>query len=465
MDAGSALVLASDLLAARWLMALSLGFHIVLSCLGVALPVLIWIAHRRGLRDGDAEALQLARRWGKAAAVLFAIGAVSGTVLSFEMGLLWPGLMGPFGGVIGLPFALEGIFFFLEAIFLGIYLYGWKGLPARVHLATLVPVMAAGVGGTFCILAVNSWMNEPTGFDRATYLATGEVTGVDPWAAMFNGAVLTQFLHMLPATYLVTGFLVASVYAVGWLRGRTDRLHRTGATIGLTVGAIAAPIMLITGDLAARNVAADQPIKFAAMELLPETTAGAPFTLGGVLVDGEVRGAIEIPRATSILQHLDPDATVTGLDAAPPELRPPANIVHLAFQLMVGSGLALIAFSAWSAWTRRRTGDWPRQRWWWRALVVAGPLSVLALELGWTTTEVGRQPWIAQGVLLVEDAVTTRSGIGWSLAGLIAVYVGLAGSGWFVLHQLSLRWRRGEDPATPYGPRDQTRQVVSSDAH
>jgi cytochrome bd ubiquinol oxidase subunit I len=454
VDHASALVLASDLLAARWLMALSLGFHIVLSCLGVALPMVIWIAHRRGLRDDDVDALTLARRWGKAAAVLFAIGAVSGTVLSFEMGLLWPGLMGPFGGVIGLPFALEGIFFFLEAIFLGIYLYGWKGLPARVHLATLIPVAISGVGGTFCILAVNGWMNEPTGFDRDTYLATGEVTDIDPWAAMFNGAVLPQFLHMLPATYLVTGFLVASVYAVGWLRGRTDRLHRMGATIGLTVGAIAAPVMLVTGDLAARNVAADQPIKFAAIELLPETTAGAPFTLGGVLVDGEVRGAIEIPRATSLLQEFDPDATITGLDAAPEELRPPANIVHLSFQLMVGIGLALIALSTWSAWIRRRSGDWPVQRLWWRALALAGPAAVLALELGWTTTEVGRQPWIAQNVLLVEDAVTTRTGIGWSLAALMFIYIGLAGSGWFVLHQLSVRWRRGEDPATPYGPRE-----------
>jgi cytochrome d ubiquinol oxidase subunit I len=231
----------SELLQARWLMALSLGSHIVLACFGVALPALIYLVHRKGLRDADADALALARRLGKAAAVLFAVGAVSGTVLSFEMGILWPGLMGTFGDVIGLPFALEGIFFFLEAIFIGIYLYGWRGLPARLHLATLWPIIVSGVAGTFCIVAVNAWMNNPAGFDLATYARTGEVVDVDPWAAMFNGNVFIQFAHLLPATYVVTGFLVASVYAVGWLRGRRDRIHRLGLGVGVLVGCLAVP--------------------------------------------------------------------------------------------------------------------------------------------------------------------------------------------------------------------------------
>lgn len=441
-----------NLYAARWLMALSLGFHIVLSCFGVAFPALIYLAHRRGIRHDDVDALTLARRWGKAAAVLFAIGAVSGTVLSFEMGLLWPGLMGTFGEVIGLPFALEGIFFFLEAIFLGVYLYGWRGLSAKTHLATLIPIAISGVFGTFFILSVNAWMNEPAGFDLETYAATGEVVDIDPWAAMFNSAVATQFAHMLPATYLVTGFLVASVYAVGWLRGRRDRLHRMGMAIGFTVGAIAAPIQLITGDFAARHVFEAQPTKFAALELVVETTDGAPTTLGGLLIDGEVRYAIEIPNGTSLLQGFSADTVVTGLDAVPEAERPPANVVHIAFQLMVGIGTGLLGLSAFGAWRKRRTGRLPDGRLWAWALVVAGPASVVALEAGWTTTEVGRQPWIAQNVMLVEDAVTPRQGIGWLLIGLVVLYSGLATASVVVLRAMSARWRRGEDPAAPYGP-------------
>jgi cytochrome d ubiquinol oxidase subunit I len=444
-----------NLLAARWLMAVSLGFHIVLASLGVALPVLIYAAHRRGLRRGDADALELARRWGKAAAVLFAIGAVSGTVLSFELGLCWPGLMGTFGSVIGLPFALEGVFFFIEAIFLGIYLYGWKGLPARLHLATLIPIAAAGVLGTFCVLAVNGWMNEPAGFDRARYASSGEVAGVEPWRALFNPGVAHQFLHMLPATCVVTGFLVASVYAAGWLRGRRDRLHRLGAGLGFALGALALPLQVLSGDQAARHVARAQPLKFAAIELLPETTRGAPLTLGGVLIDGRRVGALEIPRATSLLQHFDAGSEIAGLDAAPPHLRPPTSVVHLAFQTMVAAGLLLSALALVTVLVRWRRGAWPEGRWWWRALVAAGPLAVLALEAGWVTTEVGRQPWIARDVMLVSAAVTPRAGLEGVLLGLIAVYLGLALAAWLVLRQMSRRWRRGEDPPAPYGPREE----------
>ncbi len=443
----------SNLIFARWLMALSLGFHIVLSCFGVAFPVLIYLAHRRGLKHDDHDALLLARRWGKAAAVLFAIGAVSGTLLSFEMGLLWPGLMGTFGDVIGLAFALEGIFFFLEAIFLGVYLYGWRGLPAKLHLLTLVPIAISGVFGTFFILTVNAWMNNPAGFDIAHYQQTGEVIDIDPWAAMFNDATFAQFLHMLPATYLVTGFLVASVYAVGILRGRNDRLHRLGLSIGFAVAAVAAPVQIFTGDLAARNVAENQPIKFAAMELIEERTTGVPFTIGGLLIDGEKVGAIEIPNGTSILQDFDPNSTMEGLDSVPEELRPPVNVVRIAFQLMIAIGMGLLTLALWGGFVRWRKGELPiANPWFLRALVLAGPASVLAMEAGWTTTEVGRQPWIARDVMLVADAVTTREGIAGLLIGLIVLYSGLATASVLVLKAMSARWRRGEDPAAPYGP-------------
>ncbi len=443
-------------------MAMSLGFHIILSCFGVAFPVAIFLAHRRGLKYEDPVALTLARRWGKAAAVLFAVGAVSGTVLSFEMGMLWPGLMGTFGDVIGLPFALEGVAFFIEAIFLGIYLYGWRGLPARLHLLTLVPIMISGIAGTFFILTVNGWMNEPTGFDVAHYLQTGEVIDINPWAAMFNGAAVPQFLHMLPATYLVTGFLLASVYAMGWLRGRRDELHRMGVAIGFTVAAIAVPAQLITGDIATRNVASSQPTKFAAIELIQETETGVPFTVGGILIDGEKRFAIELPNVTSLLQDFDPNSEIQGLDAVPEDERPPANVVHVSFQLMVGLGLAMGALAAFGGWTRWRTGALPDSVWWYRAMVLAGPMAVLALEAGWTTTEVGRQPWIAQQVMRVSEAVTPREGIAFILIGLTVVYAGLAGSAWFVLRNMSRRWRAGEEVGTPYGPDPTDRKLVDA---
>ncbi len=444
-------------------MAISLGSHIILSCVGVALPTIIYLAHRRGIRHNDLDALILARRWSKVAAVLFAVGAVSGTVLSFEMGLLWPGLMGRFGDVMGLPFALEGIFFFLEAIFLGIYLYGWKGLPARVHLALLVPIAISGVGGTFCILSVNGWMNDPAGFNMAEWTRHRRVVDVDVWAAMFNRGVRTEFLHMLPATYVVTGLLFASSYAFGWLRGRHDRLHRLGIIIPLTVAAIAAPLQVITGDLAVRYVAAEQPTKLAAMELLTTTRAGQPMTVGGWLINGEVRGAIEIPRALSFALHFDRDATVEGLDRTPKALQPPANVVHFAFDLMVGLGTAFCGLALWLWLVRRRArrrgerdmgaaldGERRATKWLVRAVAIAGPLSVVALEAGWTVTEVGRQPWIARHVLLVADAVTPRGGLNLIMWILIAIYTGLAASTWFVLRRMHGKWKRGEEVAAPY---------------
>jgi len=447
-------LLADQLIAARYQMALSLGFHIVLSCFGVALPAMIYVLHRRGIRHDDTEALALAKKWGKASAVLFAVGAVSGTILSFEMGLLWPGLMSTYGDVIGLPFALEGIAFFLEAIFLGIYLYGWGRLRPEVHLRTLIPIMGAGLFGTFCILSVNAWMNAPTGF---TLLADGTVTDVDPLGAMFNDALWPQFLHMWVATFAVTGFLVAAVYAAGMLRGRRDRSHRLGFTVPFVFAAVAALCQPLIGHWAGTRLDTQQPSKLAAMELATQTEADAPVVIGGVLIDGEVRGGIEIPKLASLLAGNSFDTEIIGFDQIPDDEEPPANIVHFAFQTMIAAGTAMIAIAVWWAWRRRRHGDTDAvfdSRWFLRAAVAAGPLAVVALEAGWTTTEVGRQPWIVYRVMRVEDAVTANSGIWISLVVMVAVYTTMTVVAARVLLGMARRWRDDQtvDLPTPYGP-------------
>ena len=401
------MVLADQLLAARYQMALSLGFHIVLSCLGVAFPALIFVAHRRGLRSNDPIALSLARRWSKVAAVLFAVGAVSGTILSFEMGLLWPGLMSQYGDVIGLPFALEGIAFFVEAIFIGIYLYGWDRLPPRIHLYTLIPMMVSGVFGAFCVLAVNSWMNAPSGFR----LEGGKVVDVDPLAAIFNKALPMQFLHMLLAAYMVTGFLVASVYAAGMLRGRRDHRHRLGFLVAFGFASVASVIQPVVGHVAGMRLATQQPEKLAAIDLAVDTKQNAPLTIGGALVDGRARGGIEIPGVGSLLARAGFNRPVRGINDFAVDDRPPVNIVHWSFQSMVALGTAL-ALGSLVFWFRRRRGHDPfSSRWTMRLAMLAGPASVLTLELGWITTEVGRQPWMVYRVLRVRDAVTDNDGV------------------------------------------------------
>lgn len=447
------LLATTELLAARWQMALSLGFHIVLSCFGVALPAMIYVLHRRGLRDNDPDALLLAKKWAKVSAVLFAVGAVSGTILSFEMGLLWPGLMGTFGDVIGLPFAMEGIAFFLEAIFLGIYLYGWDRLPARVHLNTLWPIMISGMLGTFCILAVNAWMNNPSGFDLDP--ATGEVTDIEPLAAMFNNAVWGQFLHMFVATYVVTGFLVAAVYAVGMLRGRLDRRHRMGFLVGFTFATVGALTQPVVGHFIGQRLAEDQPSKLAAMEMAAEPEDRAPIVIGGVWVDGEQRYGIEIPYLGSLASGNSLNQVVPGLNEVPEELQPPVNVVHYSFQTMIGAGLAMVAISGTFWILRRRRGDDVyASRWMMRAAVAAGGLGVLALQTGWITTEVGRQPWIVYDVMLTADAVTSNRGIWISLVAMVIVYGSMTYLAYRVIRGMTRRWRESDDVdlPTPYGP-------------
>jgi cytochrome d ubiquinol oxidase subunit I len=444
------MVLADQLLAARYQMALSLGFHIVLSCLGVAFPALIFVAHRRGLRSGDPIALSLARRWSKVAAVLFAVGAVSGTILSFEMGLLWPGLMSQYGDVIGLPFALEGIAFFVEAIFIGIYLYGWDRLPPRIHLYTLIPMMVSGVFGAFCVLAVNSWMNAPSGFR----LDGGKVVDVDPLAAIFNKALPMQFLHMLLAAYMVTGFLVASVYAAGMLRGRRDHRHRLGFLVAFGFASVASLIQPVVGHVAGMRLATQQPEKLAAIDLAVDTKQNAPLTIGGALVDGRARGGIEIPGVGSLLARAGFNRPVRGLNEFAADDRPPVNIVHWSFQSMVALG-TLMALGSLLFWLRRRRGhDLFSSKWAMRLAMLAGPASVVTLELGWITTEVGRQPWMVYRVLRVRDAVTDNDGVYISLGTLVVVYTVMGVVALRVLRNMSARWRTGEsdDLPTPYGP-------------
>lgn len=441
---------ATDLLAARYQMALSLGWHIVLAAFGVAFPLMILVLHRRGLR-GDSDALRLAKRWSKVAGVLFAIGAVSGTILSFEMGMLWPGLMGPFGDVIGLPFALEGISFFTEAIFLGIYLYGWNRLPGRVHSLMLVPVAIAGATGTFFILAVNAWMNSPEGFE----LAAGEVTNVSPVDAMFNAALPHEYIHMYVAAFMVVGFLVAAVYATGMLRGRTDRYHRLGLWVPLAFAATAAVIQPVVGHLAGQRVADLQPTKLAAMEGQWETESGANFTIGGFYREGEgLVGGLRVPidGLASFIAQNDFDAEIMGLEDVPADERPPVNVVRFAFQTMVAIGTALAALAlllGWWGW-RRRSNELPR--WLLLALVAAGPAAVLALEAGWVTTEVGRQPWIVYGIERTANAVTDVSWIWVSFSVIAVVYGLLTIAAVAVLRTMASNWRSGEEPQAPYGP-------------
>lgn len=437
-----------NLLAARNQMAVSLGFHIILAALGIGFPLITLIAHWRGLRTGDVHYLELARRWSKTMAVLFAVGAVSGTILSFEMGMLWPGLMGPYGDVIGLPFALEGISFFLEAIFIGIYLYGWKRLPGRLHFLSLFPIVAAGIAGSFFILAVNSWMNSPAGFS----VVGGEVVNVNPWAAMFNPATGIQYLHMLLAAYMVSGFLVAGVYAWGWLKGRRDRHHHLGFLVPFVVAVVASPIQILVGDVAARRLIDAQPAKFAAMELIPEGGSNVPLTLGGFLKDGEVVGALEIPGLASLLGTRSFSGELPGLDQIPVDELPPVNIVHTSFQIMVGLGTALLLLSMWFAftwWRRRRP---PESKWFWRSASVAGIGAIVAMEAGWITTEVGRQPWIVWQLVRTSDAVTSADGIIWSLIGIVVVYLGLGVATMIALRRISDGFRSGGEVATPYGP-------------
>lgn len=445
---------AAQLLPAREQMAFTLGFHIILVPFGVAFTTLMMVANYRGLRHNDAEALKLAQRWSKVAAVLFAVGAVSGTVLSFEMGLLWPGLMGRFGAAYGIPFAVEGIFFFLEAIYIAIYIYGWKRMKPWTHFWTGLPVVLAGVGGTCAVVAANAWMNLPGGIT----LRAGNVVDVRPLAVFFNRAFWYESVHMLLAAYVVAGFVTASVYAVGILRRGSGRYSRLGFLIPFTVAAVLIPVQIFVGDVVAREAYKQEPAKFAAIEALSRTGTNVPEKLGGYLgSDGKVHGAISLPGFASLLAGFSTHTRIQGLDAVPAPVRANnqiVNTVHLSFDVMVGSAFALLGLALWFGllWWRRR--DLPTGRWFLRACALAGVVSIVCMEAGWVVTEVGRQPWTVTGLLLTRDAVTSSGNVWFFFAGSVLVVGGVGVAALFVLTAMKRRWRAGDDAglAVPYGP-------------
>lgn len=414
----------SDLLAARFQMGMSLAFHIIFAVVGIAMPVMMVLAERRWRRSGDPVYLDLAKRWARGTAILFAVGAVSGTVLSFELGLLWPTFMRFAGAIIGMPFSLEGFAFFTEAIFLGVYLYGWERVSARAHVFAGVMVAVSGALSGVFVVTANAWMNTPAGFD----LVDGAPVNVRPLAAMFNAAAPAQVLHMTLAAYAATGFAVAGIHALLILRGRRAPFHRYAMTIALLVGAPAAVLQPISGDYAATTLAQHQPAKLAAMEALFETQSGAPITFGGWpdAAARRTRFGVALPYALSLLAFHDPGATVRGLDAVPRDEWPNLPVVHLSFDVMVICGTYMALVGLWAAWLARRRVDLVQRRAFLRAVVIAAPLGFLAIETGWMVTELGRQPWIIYGVLHTADAVTPMPGQPWRTGVFALIYVFLA---------------------------------------
>jgi len=435
----------SDLLAARTQMAISLGFHILFSVVGIAMPVLMVIAEDRWIRTRDQASYLLARRWAQGTAILFAVGAVSGTVLSFELGLLWPRFMAFAGPIFGMPFSLEGFAFFVEAIFLGIYLYGWDHVRPRVHWAAGVLVAVSGaVSGIFVVLA-NGWMNTPAGFR----MVDGRAVDVDPWKAMNNAAAPTEAVHMTLAAYVAVGFAVAAIHAWRLLTEPDNLFHRRALAIALWVGGVAALAQPLSGDFSARQVAEHQPVKLAAMEGQFKTERGAPLRIGGWPDEDaqRTRGAIEIPYGLSILAFHDPHAEVKGLTSVPRADWPPVHIVHVAFQVMVGCGTALGGMAALGGLLAWRRKGLPEDRWFLRLLVLCGPLGFLAVEAGWVVTEVGRQPWIVRGVLRTADAVTPMPGLVVPLVTFTTIYIFLAFVVLFILRRQVFESPRVVEPA------------------
>ncbi|HEV3127662.1 MAG TPA: cytochrome ubiquinol oxidase subunit I [Solirubrobacteraceae bacterium] len=422
------------LLEARQMQALSFAVHIPLVAFAISFPAMVLFMEWLYSRTGDELYLTLARRWTRIMVALFAIGVITGTVLSFEMGLLWPNFTATFGSVFGLGFAIEGFSFFLEAIFIGIYIYGWGRLSRRVHLLSGIPIVITGFTGSLTVISVNAWMNHPGGFQ----LQAGRVTHVDPFQALFANTYLWhELIHMYLAGYIVSGFILAAVYAFARLRGRWGRYERTALAIPLTIAALVAPVQVLVGDWAARDVASTQPIKLAALEGLYKTTNGASEHVLGWYTDNQVKYGIAIPHLLSFLAYHSWNAKVQGLETVPANQRPPINVVRIAFQAMVGIGtlLAILGVVYLVVWMRRKR--LPESVWFYRALVLAGPAAVVALISGWVVTEVGRQPWVVYRVMRSADAVTGASGVPVGYGALAASYVVVACGLVWVLRRLA----------------------------
>lgn len=416
----------SNLFFARAQMGLSLAFHIIFAVIGVALPLMMVIAEYLYIRTGDDVYLTLAKRWAKGAAILFAVGAVSGTVLSFELGLLWPEFMSWSGSIIGMPFSLEGFAFFTEAIFLGIYLYGWNKVEKYLHLTAGVLVAVSGLMSAIFVVFANAWMNTPAGFR----LVDGKPVDIDPIAAMFNPSSLPEALHMVLAAYASVGFAVAGVHAFMMLkeRDRQNAFHRFAIGIALSVGGICGVLGPVSGDWLAKAVARNQPVKLAAMEGQFETVKGAPLRIGGLPIPQErtTKYAIEVPCLLSVLAYDDPNAEVKGLNEWSRDLWPNVPLVHISFQIMVACGTFMALVAVWGAAAYLRLKRLPDSDLFLRALVITSPLGFIALEAGWMVTELGRQPWVIHGILRTREAVTPMPGLVFPFVIFAIVYLFLA---------------------------------------
>ncbi len=408
---------------ARLQMAYTLGFHIIFACIGMVMPFFMVVSHRRWLKTRKPVYLELTKAWQRGVAIFFVTGAVSGTALSFELGMLWPEFMKHAGPVIGMPFSLEGAAFFVEAIALGFYLYGWNRIPETFHWITGIIIGISGVASGILVVSANAWMNAPTGFD----VINGEFVNINPVAAFFNDAWFTQALHMTLAAFAATGFAVAGIHAFQILKNNKPALHKEAFKIAISFGAVAALLQPLSGDLSAKDIAVRQPVKLAAMEAHYETSAGAPLYIGGI-VDEEnkqVTHKIEIPKALSFLAFGDFEARVKGLNDFPEDELPPVAIVHYAFQVMVGIG-TLLMFAAIIYFVSLKKKSWWNSRKFWWLFAVLSPLGFVAVEAGWVVTEVGRQPWIIYNIMRTSEAVTPMPGMKYSFFLYVAVYVTLA---------------------------------------
>jgi cytochrome bd ubiquinol oxidase subunit I len=409
--------------AARSLMGLSLAFHIGFTAVGIGIPLLLFLAEGLSLRTGREDYRTMARRWTRVAAVLFAIGAVSGTILSFEFGLLWSPFMDEWGEVFGFPFVLEGFAFFIEGIFLAIYVYGWSRLSPVVHWLVTIPIAVSAAASAFFVISANSWMNSPDGFD----IVDGKVTNVRVLDAMFNAAMPYEIIHGTLASYVATGFAVAGVYALAMLRGDRSDYNRRALVLALAMGAIAIPLQIVSGDFIARFVASNEPEKFAAMEAAFETERGAPERILGWPdpASGETHFAIEIPKLASFLATHSFNGEVAGLNSFPADDRPDPRLVHLPFDIMVGSGFFMLFVSTSFFALTLIKRSFPLGKNMLRLIVVTLPLGFVAIETGWFVTEFGRQPWIIRHVMRVSDAATPQTGVEFLLLVFSAVYLAL----------------------------------------
>jgi cytochrome d ubiquinol oxidase subunit I len=422
-----------DLMAARLQMAFSLGFHIVFACIGMVMPFFMMVSHWIWLKTKKTVYLDITKAWSKGVAIFFATGAVSGTVLSFELGLLWPKFMEHAGPIFGMPFSLEGTAFFIEAIALGFYLYGWNRLKPWFHWFTGLIVGISGMASGILVIAANAWMNSPAGFD----FVNGQYLNIDPIAAMFNEAWFSQSLHMSIAAFVSTGFAVAGVHALMILKGKNVLFHEKAFKIAAIFATVAACLQPISGDLSAKDVAQRQPAKLAAMEAHFHTEKNAPLIIGGIpdTANKTVDYAIRIPGALSFMAHGDFNAEVKGLDQIPKADQPPVAVTHYAFQLMVGLGMLMVGVAILyfiALWKKR---NWLQQPWLLKVFVATTPFGFIALEAGWTVTEVGRQPWIIHGVMRTADALTPMPGIRYSFYLFTLIYLSLFAIVTFLLYR------------------------------